>query len=211
MADTIEAFVSKLKSEGIEQGKTEAEQLRSQARQEADQIITDAKSEAEKIIDGAEKQSNDILTRGRTELQLASRDAILKLSDALEKALRSAIEAPTEAQLKDAEFLKDVIKTIVQRYIDADVDSYAPVRIDVDPQMYKQLCDWSLQELHAAGKEESTGFDLRDALHQAGFEFNFRGATIEVTRDSVVDTLMELVSPNLRQIIREANKSGEGA
>ena len=211
MADTIEAFVTKLKSEGVEQGKAEAEQIRTQTQQEADRILSDAKSQADNVIADAQKQANDILTRGRTELQLASRDAILKLSEALEKALRSAIQARTETQLKDSDFLKDVIKTIVQRYIDADIDTYAPVKIDVDPETYQQLCDWSLKELHEAAKGDSISFNFGDTLRQAGFEFNFRGATIEVTRDSVVDTLIELVSPNLRQIVREANQTGEGA
>ena len=210
MADTIEAFVAKLKSEGVEQGKLDADQIRSQAQQEAEKIVADSKSQAEKIIIDAQKQSDDILARGRTELQLASRDAILKLNEAIDKALRTILEAQVETQLRDAQFIKEVIRTIVQRFIDADIDSYAPVKIDVSPEMRQQLCDWAINELRVGTKNDAGGLDFRDTLRQAGFEFSLHGATIEVTRDSVVDTFMQLVSPHLRQMIKQANESREG-
>jgi len=206
MADTIESFVTKLKSEGVEEGKRQADQLLDGARQEADQIIADAKSQAAKTIADANAQADSILARGRTELELAARDATLELRGSLEKALETVLLNQVSIPLNDGEFLKELIQSIVQRYIDADIDSYAPVKINVEPEMHQQLVDWAMGKLRIDKKGDSGGFDFRADLRQAGFEISLHGATIEITQESVVETLMRLVSPSLRDILGQAGK-----
>ena len=119
MTETIESFVEKLKSEGVEEGKRQAEQLREDAEQQVQQIIDDAKKEAEKTVADANAQAESILARNRTELELAARDAILKLRESLENALQSVLTRPVEFKLNDAEFLKELIQSIMMRYIEA--------------------------------------------------------------------------------------------
>ena len=206
MADTIESFVTKLKSEGVEEGKRQVDQLLDGARQEADQIIADAKSQAAKTIADANAQADSILARGRTELELAARDATLELRGSLEKALETVLLNQVSIPLNDGEFLKELIQSIVQRYIDADIDSYAPVKINVEPEMHQQLCDWAIGKLRIDTKGDSGGFDFIADLRQAGFEISLHGATIEITQESVVETLMRLVSPSLRDILGQAGK-----
>ena len=46
--------------------------------------------------------------------------------------------------------------------------------------------------------------DLRGTLAGAGFEYTVAGATIEVTLDSVVETLTSLVGPELRKVLESA-------
>ncbi|MFC2027596.1 HrpE/YscL family type III secretion apparatus protein, partial [Chloroflexota bacterium] len=166
MADTIESFLDKLKSEGVEQGKLEADKLRNEATQEAEKILSDAHSQAEKIITKANEQAASIMTRSNTELELAARDAMLQLRESLEKALEAVLLNEIGEQLGDSEFLKELIQSIVQRYIDADIDSYAPVKINVEPEMRQQLCDWAIGKLRMDTKEDAGGFDFKDDLRQ---------------------------------------------
>jgi hypothetical protein len=46
--------------------------------------------------------------------------------------------------------------------------------------------------------------DLQGTLAAAGFEYSASGATIEVTLDSVVETLGALVGPELRRVLESA-------
>ena len=211
MADTIEAFVKKLKLEGVDQGKHEAQRLIADAQQQSEEILADARAKAEKIIADANAEADGTLARSRTELELATRDATLKLRESLEKILEAVLLNQVGYQLDDSQFLKELIQSIVQRYIDADIDSYAPVKINVEPQMRQQLCDWAIGKLRLDTKNDAGGFDFQDNLRQAGFEFSLHGATIEITQESVVETLMQLVSPSLREVIRQANQSEGGA
>ncbi len=204
MTDTIEAFVTKLKSEGVEEGKRQAEQLRGNAQQQAEQIVADAKSKAEKIIADANAEADSILVRSRTEMELAARDATLKLRDSLGTALQSVLTGPVESQLTDSEFLKELIQSIVSRYLEAEIESYAPMKISVSPEMHQKLADWAVTKLRIAAIDDTAGIDVQGTLRQAGFEFSLHGATIEITKDSVVDTLMQLVGPSLREILSQA-------
>ncbi len=207
MTETIESFVTKLKSEGVEEGKRQAEQLHNDAQQQAGQIVADAKSQAEKIIADANAEADGILIRSRTEMELAARDSILKLRDSLEKALQSVLTGPVESQLADSEFLKELIQSIVSRYLEAEIESYAPMKISVSPEMHQKLADWAITKLRATAIDDTAGIDVQDTLRQTGFEFSLHGATIEITSDSVVDTLMQLVGPSLREVL---SRTGSG-
>ncbi len=201
MADTIESFVTKLKSEGVEEGRRQAEQLRIDAEKQAARILADARSQAEKIVADANLEAENIVARGKTELELASRDAALKLRESLEKALERVLAGSVEEQLKDVAFLKQLIELIVKQYLKADETGEEVVTINVPPETRDQLTDWLVGKLRIDVQQSVAGMDIKDKLRQDGFEINFRGATIEVTRESVVEVLMQLVSPGLREIL----------
>ena len=201
MADTIESFVSKIKSEGVEEGKRQAEQLRADAEKQAEQIVAEARSQAEKITADAHSEADSIISRGKTELELAARDATLKLRESVEKSLEKVLVGSVEEKLGDAEFLKQLIELIVKQYLEADETGMEVVTINVPPEMRQQLTDWLVGKLRIDARQSVTSLDIKDKLRQAGFEVSFRGATIEVTRDSVVEVLMHLVGPGLRDIL----------
>jgi V/A-type H+-transporting ATPase subunit E len=201
MAETIETFITKLRTEGIQQGKQEAQQIKEEARKEADILLAEAKAQADKIIADANSEAKGILSRGSTELELASRDAVLKLRESLEQALQSVLLGPVEKNLNDDTFLKELIKSIMDRFLSAAMDSYTPVKINVSAEIHKKLVDWAINELRSRYQDHTGGFDLNNNLRQAGFEFTVHGATVEVTRDSVLETLMNLVGPHLREVL----------
>ena len=53
-------------------------------------------------------------------------------------------------------------------------------------------------------KEAGMTIDLKGSLSAAGFEYNVSGATVEVTLESVVESISELVSPHLAKVIDAA-------
>ena len=201
MADTIESFVAKLKSEGVEEGKRQADHLREDAQRQADQVLADARSQAAKIIADANLEENKILGRGRTELELAARDATLKLREALEKLLEKILAEGVEEQLGDADFLKQLIELVVRQYLKADAAGSEVIVLGITPQMRHQLSDWVIDKLRVEARQDTTGLEIKDRLRQAGFEISFHGATIEITQDSIVETLMQLLGPSLREIL----------
>lgn len=207
MADTIEAFVAKLKNEGVEAGKKQAIEIRTDAEKEAEKILADARSEADRILDGARKERENMLSRTQTELKLASRDTVLRLREALGKALSAVLNQAAENKLSDVDFLGDVLHQLVTRYAEADIKGEHGFTINVEPELRQKLVDWAIAEI---GRErvESTkhhmGLDLRGTLRDAGFEYNVTGATVEVTLESVVETLEQMVNPALRELIQPA-------
>lgn len=206
MAQTIESFVQKLQQEGIQAGQQEAQRLRQEAQQQAKQITEQAQLQAQQIIQQAKLQGQQDLERAHTELQLACRDAMLRLRDALSKALGAILAQHAGQQLSDPQFLAGVLHELVGLYAKADLE-HRDFELNVSPQLQQKLSEWALGELATVQTPQGQrhGIDLKGTLRQAGFEYRADGATIEVTQESVAQLLLELVGPRLREIIEKAS------
>ena len=207
MTDTIESFVEKLKNEGVEAGQKEADQLKQQAQEQMDRTVADAKHQAEKIIADAQAEAQSIIARSQTELELAARDAALKMRESLTKALQTVMTKPINDQLSDADFLKSLLSEMAAAYVQADVKGGGSVKVNVSPEMAQKLSEWALGKIQAAGREADIA--LTDSLKQAGFECTISGGTVEITQSSVTESLMELVGPNLRKVFDQAMSAGK--
>jgi vacuolar-type H+-ATPase subunit H len=203
MAETIEAFVAKLRQEGVEAGREAAEKHLAKARQEADAILADARAQARKILSDAQAQAEASQAKARTDLELAARDITLRLRDSLSRAVRQVLAAGAREQLADPEFLGGLLREIVLEYVEADIAKKSSFRITVTPEMRERLAQWALARLRQP-ELAGVSIDLKGTLAQDGFEYRAEGAGIEVTVDSVVEALSELVNPALREMLSHA-------
>ena len=205
MVESIEAFVEKIRSEGVDAGRRQGEEALAEAHRQADELRSEAEREREKILSDARAEAEGILSRSQTELELAARDAAMRLRDALSRALRAVLAGAVNDKIVDAGFVGTVLHEIITQYAAADIEGKGEFRINVPTEMRQKLIDWAVSEI---GQETITGshvpIDLQGALKQAGFEYNATGATVEVTEESVVAVLAELVGPRLREIIDQA-------
>jgi F0F1-type ATP synthase membrane subunit b/b' len=205
MADTIEAFVAKLQAQGVQAGRQEAEKLIAQAKAQAEEIVTKARKQADQTRAAAEKQAGATLDRAQTELKLAARDAILRLRDALARAVQAVLSAGAQATLSDPGFLRQAIGELVMNYAKADADCRGNIDVCVTPEARRQLVDWVLRELEQqVVSQTGCSVILKESLHQEGFEISLAGSTVEVTRESVVKTLSDLVSPAIQELLQAA-------
>lgn len=209
MPETIESFVAKLKSEGVEQGQRQGKELLEQAQQQGEQLVQEAKQKAEKIVADAQTHAESITARSRTELQLAARDAAGKLRETLQRALQAVLAEPVTEQLSETKFLQSLLSDVVRQYVEADVKSQGGVKLNVAPELHKQLADWAIKKLREAARDAGGKVDVKNTLRQAGFEVNISGATIEVTAESVLELMHELVGPNLRELFDGAVAEGQ--
>ncbi len=210
MPETIETFVSKLQQDGVEQGKKQAEQIVADARTEADRIVDDARKEADRIRAEADKDAANTLERSKSELQLAARDLVLRLRDALTGALEQVIQAGAGKTLEDVDWLGKTLHDIVMLYAKSDLEGTNELRIRVEPEVRDQLVDWAIREIGQQKVDETREhirLDLKGTLNQAGFEYTAQGATVEVTISSVAESLRELIAPALREMIDQAVES----
>ena len=205
MPETIESFVAKLQADGVQAGKAEADKLTQQARQQAQQIIDDAQAQAKKIEADAQAQAARIIERSQAELKLAARDAVLKLRQALQNALRSILSVKAQAALTDVELLGKTLHELIRSYSAQDSESNLSMQINVSADLRDQLVEWAISEIGRERVEQrKRSIDLRGTLQQAGFEYRVDGGTVEVTVESVVEVLSQMVSPRLQEIVDRA-------
>jgi len=205
MAQSIETFVAKLQNEGVEAGRKEAQTIVSDAKTEAERIVADAQSQADKIIIGAKTEAENLLSRGRTELSLAARDAVLRLQETLGKSMQAVLRHQVGEKLQDVNFIGKVLHELILIYAKDELASKSGITFNVSPDLHEKLVDWALKEV-GRDRLENIGIpmDLHGTLASAGFEYTATGATVEVTLDSVVETLSAMVGPELRKVLESA-------
>jgi len=205
MAESIETFVAKLQNEGVQAGRQEAEKIAADAQKEAERIVADAKAQSEKTIAEANAEAQNILTRGKTELSLAARDAVLRLRETLGRSLQAILRYHASEALGDVEFLGRVLHELILLYAKDEQAAREGFRVNVSPDLREKLAEWALKEIGRDRLEDiNMPLDLQGTLSGAGFEYTMSGATVEVTLDSVVETLSDLVGPELRKVLESA-------
>ena len=73
--------------------------------------------------------------------------------------------------------------------------------------MQRKLADWAIAMLHKPGEDRKLSFELHGALSTAGFEYKLSGGTVEVTPESVVQVLSQIVTPQLQELIASSQES----
>jgi V/A-type H+-transporting ATPase subunit E len=204
MAETIETFVARLQADGVRAGRAEAEEIVAKARRQAEEIVSQAERTASEIVSDARRQAEQNLERSRGELDLAARDAVLKLRQAIEDVVESILARGAADQLGDSDFLAELLHDLVMLYARSDIDRSQNIEINVSPEAQAKLAEWAISRIVRKAEEAGTSVDLKGALSSAGFEYTVSGATIEVTPESVVEVLSELVGPRLKEIIDSA-------
>ena len=203
MTHTIEAFINQLQTDGVEAGRQAAEKIRAEAEQQAQERMAAAAEQARQIVERAQADSEQIRARTETELKLAARDTVLRLQEALNRALRAVLFDAVREKLDDADFLAGLIRDVVVRYAEADATGNGPMAIGVSEDMRQRLFRTTAAAFGQAGAG-APEIDLRGTLAEAGFEYAIREGTVEVTAASVVEVLSEMVGSELRKRIAAA-------
>lgn len=203
MVQTIEAFVNRLQTDGVEAGQAEAEKIRVRAEQQAQQRLAEAAEQAKRLIAQAQAESETIRLRAETELKLAARDTMVRLQEALSRALQAVLVDSVREKLDDADFLGSLIRDVVQRYVDADAAGSGSISVNVSEQMRQRLLSGTVAAFRPDAPAVKS-IDLRGTLAEAGFAYEIAGGTVEVTVDSVVEVLSEMVGAELRKRVAAA-------
>lgn len=201
MPGSIESFVKKLQAEGVDAGRRAAEKIKEDAKQEAEKIIAQAEAEAERIVAKAKNDADKTFSRMQTELDLAVRDAILKLRETIGEILSAMLTRKIEKHLSDPDFFGKVLREVVTGYARADAAHQPFMKVDISSKMGDNLGDDILNDLIANLSEEHEKIALQATLSKAGFEYTIDGATVEVSPDSVSELVSEMVRPALQEMI----------
>ncbi len=204
MPKNIESFVETLKAEGVDAGKQAAQKIEAEAQAAAQKIVAEAETKARQIITEAEAQAEKTQARLDSSLELAARDAVLKLRDELSKLLSALLAQQVEGQLSNEETLAGLMREVILAYAKTagDKQPSAEIRLPVD--MQSRLVTGALRELTRALKSHDIQTEVKACLDKAGFEYKIEGSTVEVSVDSVTQLLSDMIDPEMQQIMEKA-------
>lgn len=203
MVQSIESFVEKIKQDGVDAGKIQADSIISQAKEEAASIVEKAKKEASATVSEAKAQAEKNKEKLQAETFLACRDLVLKLKEDLSGLFTSVLKKQLDANLSDEAFLKDIIKAMVVEYAKADAAG-KELTVGLNDKMYAELESWVKGQLSASAKKVKIG--ARPGMAGSGFEITVgTGAAVDMTSSSLVQAIKDMVSPALKETLDQGS------
>lgn len=185
----LQELTQKLYNDGLEKGRSEAERLVADAKQQAAKILADAKAEADAVAKAAELRAEDIAKNAMTEIELAGRQAVSKIKTELVEAIvaKTTGEA-VKAAVVDAAFIKDMLLAVAKNWnsTSADVSLKALLAEDKRAELDAAMKS-ATEELLKAGVEVGYTKDVK-----SGFKVGEKGGSYYISfTDESFDALFK--------------------
>jgi len=212
----VESLIGRLRDQGIEQGRTQAEALVTAAQQQAADIVATANREAETIRVTAKEEAGKLKAAGEDAIRLAMRDTTLSLESGLINVFENSLGRLVKGTLTDPAFLQRMILEIagkasaatsgepVQMLLPAEIVSLDDLRRK--PEEVKRgtlthfvlsLGEGMLREGVSFGGAEDGTAGIRVKLVDGNMQVN-------LTESALTELLLRHMVPRFRALLRGA-------
>ncbi|MGI6244860.1 MAG: hypothetical protein ACOYJQ_03725 [Pseudochelatococcus sp.] len=215
-ASGVEALIARLRDEGVEAGRQEAERIVGEAQALARATIEDAEAQAGAMLEKARREAANLQRAGEDALKAAARDAVLDLRDYLSRRFAGDVRRMTSASMRDEELLKRMILAVAGRMREeAGVDAArevvfhlprAAVGLDELRRNPEELKEGSLAHFAAACaagmlREGVTFTRAEDEADGLRIHLSDRGVSVDLTDGAVADMLLAHLQPRFRALL----------
>ena len=212
----IEALIARLKQEGVDEGRAEAERVLAEAESRASTILTDAETEAKSRVDAAEAETERLKRAGKEALEIAMRDAVLELKQGLTERFAEQVSGTVSEVMREDEMLKNIVLAIAARSrADAGLDSAkkidvilprAVVGLDELRRKPEELREGSLTHFAATAAADMLrkGISFSRAEDEADgirVVLTNEGVVVDLTDRAVADVILSHLQPRFRALL----------
>ena len=115
VASGVDTLIARLRDEGVNSGRTQAEQLVKEAQERADLIVKQAQQQADQIVSEAREEVEKLKRAGQESLEVAFRDTNLALKMQLTQRFTGEVQRLVGAETQKPELLEKLILEVVGR------------------------------------------------------------------------------------------------
>lgn len=197
MSEQIQPLLERIQSEGLKKSESERNQILSTANASAAKIIAEAKKEAEALKADALREADATLQQGKTALEQAARDLLLKLRSEITRQVNVAAAKAASTALSAPELISTLIPELAK-------SGKGKVIIETGSAMADQLHALLPALLKEAGKE---GEVVMNPKSGAGFQLRFADSpeALDFSAQAVADWLSHSLRPDLAELLRSEN------
>jgi V/A-type H+-transporting ATPase subunit E len=209
----VQQLIDRLQREGLAKAQVEAEAVLEDARRTATDMIEQARQEAEQIVAAARDEAERTRRNGEEAVRLAGRDAILRLTEELQRGFERKLGQLVDRQLSDHDFLRQLLLAVAGRAVPNDADRHLKVLLS------GEMLDASDREVHgdptAADELNQYVRSLMGESLREGMTLGIAGdlapgvrvqvveddLEIELTNETLTDLMLKHLSPRFRALI----------
>ncbi|MDD7805260.1 MAG: hypothetical protein PUP46_06820 [Endozoicomonas sp. (ex Botrylloides leachii)] len=208
----VQELVEKLRNQGVQSGRAEAEKITSEAKSQAALLIKEAEKKAEIIIGKAKEEASFITKAGTEALQLAERNAILELKSFLLDTFSDQLRAAVGHSMSNQDLLEKMIIEVAGKnslHNEKNVTAVLPQTIvgvnelQENPELLKKdsILEFSMGQVGAMLQKGVT-FAVGDK-NQTGITFRLKDKDIEVelSEEAVASVLLHHLQPRFRALL----------
>lgn len=202
----VQSLLDKIKREGIEEAKQEAEKIIDKARSEAKIILETSRSQADSLLKEAQAEIEKQKESFEVTLSQAGRNFILGLKKDIIDLCNDILERQVGAALT-SEAMQEIIIAMVGKW--QMRESNAPLEVLVNEDDRQRLEDSLLASLH---RELKNGIIIKpNKKIGAGFQIGEKEGNMhyDLTEKGIVEILSEFVSPRLAKILWGISGDGD--
>ena len=207
MTQELQELLEKIKREGVDKARSEADEIVTQAREQAKRHLEDAKQKADKLRREAERDAQAFEQRAEQSLRQAARDLLLQVEKSLITRCEQLLRSEVDQSLADEARLTDWISKAVTAYLKDDGSS---IEVVLGGQAAAQA-----EGLRARLRQEAAegkGVEIRgDTLFPNGFSLRLAEGRIEhtFTSEAITEALSRLLRPQLAALFKPEDGKGE--
>ncbi|MCQ9377914.1 hypothetical protein [Methyloversatilis sp. XJ19-49] len=198
MGHGIESLIERLRTEGIDAGRQQAQQFIAQAQAEIDALRAGARAEAEGLLEAARERIRIEQEASLGAIRLAFRDSVLRLKEDFLQQFGERLQRHVQTELADPELLRRLLIALVQPMFP---DPAQPS--DRTPQTMSMPSEADLEALARDGEARllSEGLELLPAAQGSGLRICMVAGDMEVhvTDEALSALLLEHLLPKVRR------------
>ena len=206
MENKLQELTKKLYDEGLSKGRQDGEAMLADAREQAKRIVADALAEAGQIKREAETRAEDLRKNALTELNLAGKQVIGRLKEAIGAMVvaRSTGESVAQAAM-DPAFVREVLVAVAKNWQGA-----AEERVTLKallPEAMKTKLDKAFEDSVCGSLDGGLDIAFSDGV-KSGFRIGPKdgGYYISFTDESFDALLGEYLRPKVNEVLYRAEK-----
>lgn len=203
MDNRLQELTDKIYQEGISKGNEEAEKIVSDARAEAEKILAEAKKKAENIVSEAEKKSAEFDQNTKSELKLASRQAVDALKQELVGIVNGTITtSEIKAAMGDTKFIQKAIETAVKNWA-VHNDETIDMQVLIPKEDEKAISDYfagTAKGVLDKGFSIETVNDLKAGFQVAPADGSYK---VSFTDEDFINFFKEFLRPKIVELLFE--------
>jgi V/A-type H+-transporting ATPase subunit E len=212
----VEALIERLREQGVDAGRAEADKIVVEARRRAAQIVHEAETQAAELVEAARKETRMLQTGGEEALRIAMRDTVLRLKGELTGRFSAEVRRLIAVAMDQEAFLKQLILAVAGRAREeAGVDAGDAVQIQLPRALVGleelrrnplELREGSLSHfvLSLAGNVLAEGVTfgvVGDDARGICLYLKDKDVTIDLTDEKVAALLLQHLQPRFRAIL----------
>jgi V/A-type H+-transporting ATPase subunit E len=212
----IEALIARLRQEGVDEGRAEAERIVDEAERRARVLVEKAEAAAASVRKAASEEADRLRMGGEQALKVAMRDTVLELKQILTVQFADQVRGAVSTTAGDEDLLKKMILAVASRARDESaLDTAAALEIVLPRSAVgledlrrnpEDLREGSLSHFAAAAASEMlrkgvTFTRSRDESEGIRVVLSDDGVTLDLTDHAIAEVILRHLQPRFRALL----------